>query len=72
MAWGMLSPLLCVLAIGIPAMAQRLTITTIDAPGAGTAGGYGTEGIAISPTGEIVGFYAGIAEQTPRVCVLNL
>jgi hypothetical protein len=57
----MLSPLLCVLAIGIPAMAQRLSTTTIDAPGAGTAGGYGTEGIAISPAGDIVGFYAGFS-----------
>ena len=52
-------PVLCMLTFGVAAFAQRVTITTIDAPGAGTAGGYGTEGIVINPAGEVAGFYAG-------------
>lgn len=57
-AWGMLSPALCMLMLGVTAMAQQPTITTIDAPHAGTIGGYGTEAIAICPAGQIAGFYA--------------
>jgi hypothetical protein len=37
------------LTLGIPVLAQQPTITTIDAPHAGTIGGYGTEAIAICP-----------------------
>ncbi len=55
----MFLPVLGMLTLGVSALAQHTTMTTIDAPGAGTAGGYGTEGIAISPAGEIAGFYAG-------------
>ena len=58
MAWGMLLLAMCMLMLGIPAIAQQPTITTIDAPHAGTIGGYGTEAIAICPAGQIAGFYA--------------
>lgn len=50
---------LCLLMLSGSAIAQKPAITTIDALGAGTGIGYGTEGIAISPAGEIAGFYAG-------------
>ena len=59
LGWGMLAPAMCMLTLGIPAIAQQPTITTIDVPHAGTISGYGTEAIAICPTGQIAGFYAG-------------
>ncbi len=59
LGWGMLAPAMCMLTLGIPAIAQQPTITTIDAPHAGTISGYGTEAIAICPAGQIAGFYAG-------------
>ena len=52
------SPAICMLMLGGFAMAQQPTITTIDAPHAGTISGYGTEAIAICPAGQIAGFYA--------------
>ncbi len=55
---GMLSPAICMLVLGVSAMAQQPTITTIDAPHAGAIKGYGTEAIAICPAGQIAGFYA--------------
>ena len=58
MAWGMLSPAMCMLMLGVSAIAQQPAITTIDAPHAGTIGGYGTEAIDICPGGQIAGFYA--------------
>jgi hypothetical protein len=60
-AWGMISLAMCMLTLGVSAIAQQPkqpTITTIDAPHAGTIGGYGTEAIAICPAGQIAGFYA--------------
>ena len=63
MAWGMLSLAICMLMLGVPAIAQQPTITTIDVPHAGTIGGYGTEAIAICPTGQIAGFYAGYSNS---------
>ena len=59
LAWGMLSLAICMLTLGVPAIAQQPTITTIDVPHAGTISGYGTEAIAICPTGQIAGLYAG-------------
>ena len=59
MAWGMLFPALCMLTLGVSAIAQQPTIMTIDAPGAGTSIGLGTEGIAINSAGQIAGLYAG-------------
>jgi hypothetical protein len=59
MAWEMLSPAICILTLGISANAQQPIILTIDAPGAGTSSGYGTEGIAINSAGQIAGLYAG-------------
>jgi len=53
------SQAVCLLALGVSAIAQQPIITTIDAPGAGTTGGYGTEGIAINAAGQIAGLYAG-------------
>jgi hypothetical protein len=47
------------LTLGVSAIAQQPIITTIDAPGAGTSIGYGTEGIAINSAGQIAGLYAG-------------
>jgi hypothetical protein len=58
-AWGMLSPAIWILTLGVSALAQQPTIMTIDAPGAGTSIGYGTEGIAINSAGQIAGLYAG-------------
>jgi hypothetical protein len=52
------SPAMFMLTLGISAIAQQPTITTIDAPHAGTISGYGTEAIAICPAGQIVGLYA--------------
>jgi hypothetical protein len=49
------------LMLGASAIAQQPTITTIDAPHAGTINGYGTEAIAICPAGQIAGFYADYA-----------
>ena len=63
MAWGILSPAMCMLMLGVSAIAQQPTITTIDAPHAGTISGYGTEAIAICPTGQIAGFYAGYSNS---------
>jgi uncharacterized lipoprotein NlpE involved in copper resistance len=54
----MLSLAMCMLTLSVPAIAQQPTITTIDAPHAGTMSGYGTEAIAICPAGQIAGFYA--------------
>jgi len=44
--------------LGVSAVAQQPTITTIDAPHAGAIRGYGTEAIAICPAGQIAGLYA--------------
>jgi probable HAF family extracellular repeat protein len=63
LAWGMLALAMCMLTLGVPAIAQQPTITTIDAPHAGTINGYGTEAIAICPTGQIAGFYAGYSNS---------
>ncbi len=63
MAWGILAPAMCMLMLGISAIAQQPTITTIDAPHAGTISGYGTEAIAICPTGQVAGFYAGYSNS---------
>jgi hypothetical protein len=45
------------LVMGISVSAQGPTITTFDAPGAGTGPGQGTMGIAINPAGVIAGAY---------------
>ena len=45
--------ILVALAICIPLSAQ--TITTFDAPGAGTGVGQGTRAYAINPSGAIIG-----------------
>jgi len=58
MAWGTICATVCLLALGVPAIAQQPKITTIDVPHAGTVSGYGTQAIAICPAGQIVGFYA--------------
>ena len=47
--------ILVALAISIPLSAQ--TITTFDAPGAGTGALQGTRALAINPSGTITGFY---------------
>jgi hypothetical protein len=48
---------LCILGLGLSARAQKPTIITIDAPGAGTASGQGTEANAINPAGTVTGWY---------------
>jgi hypothetical protein len=45
----------CTLGLGLSATAQ--TITTFDAPGAGTAAGQGTFGLGMTPSQAIEGFY---------------
>jgi hypothetical protein len=52
-----LSLLLCASALTVPANAQQPTIITFDVPGAGTAPGQGTFGIAVNPEGAIAGYY---------------
>lgn len=49
--------LLAVLVIAVPLSAQSQTITTFDAPGAGTGGYQGTNASAINPAGTITGYY---------------
>jgi len=46
--------ILVALAISIPISAQ--TITTFDAPGAGTGAGQGTRAFSIDPSGTIIGY----------------
>ena len=46
--------ILIALAISIPTSAQ--TITSFDAPGAGTGPGQGTSALNINPSGTIIGF----------------
>jgi hypothetical protein len=53
-AWGLLCAVVYVLMMGASAVAQQPVITVVDVPGA-----INTESIAISPAGEIAGFYAG-------------
>jgi hypothetical protein len=46
--------------MGLSANARQGTIITIDAPGAGTSAHEGTYATAISPTGDITGYYQDI------------
>ena len=50
--------LLCALAMSVSASAKEPTITTFDAPGAGTSAGQGTLAFDITPAGAIVRYYA--------------
>jgi hypothetical protein len=52
--------ILIALAISIPISAQ--TITTFDAPGAGTGLRQGTYALCINPSGTIIGFVRGANE----------
>jgi hypothetical protein len=54
---GVLLVVLCTLGLGFSVNAGGTTITTFDAPGAGTAAGQGTTGFGINPAGAITGFY---------------
>jgi hypothetical protein len=51
-----LSVLLCTLGLGLSVNAGATTITTFDAPGAGTGVNQGTTGFGINPAGAITGF----------------
>ena len=53
---GVLLVVLCTLGLGFSVNAGGTTITTFDAPGAGTAAGQGTTGFGINPAGAITGF----------------
>jgi len=48
---------LCMLGLGLFARAQKPTIVTFDAQGAGTGAGQGTTAIDINSLGVIVGYY---------------
>ena len=48
---------LCVLGLAVSAGAQKPTIITFDAPGAGTEAGQGTNACGITPEGAIIGWY---------------
>ncbi len=52
---------LVALAISIPLSAQ--TITSFDAPGAGTGAGQGTRAYSINPSGTITGFFTDSANS---------
>ena len=52
--------------LGLPATAQRPTIITFDAPGAGTGTDRGTAGIAINPVAAITGFYFDSSLRQPQ------
>jgi hypothetical protein len=45
------------LAMALPAVAQKPTITTFDVPGAGTGPGQGTVPIANNPANLITGYF---------------
>ncbi len=49
---------LALCTLGFSASAHAQTITTFEAPGAGTLSGQGTEAITINPLGAVGGFYA--------------
>src|SRR5690349_8479068 len=53
---GGLLIVLCTLGVGLSRNAVGTTITTFDAPGAGTAPGQGTVAFGINPAGAIAGF----------------
>ena len=53
---GVLLVVLCTLGLGLSVNAGGTTITTFDAPGAGTSAGQGTTGFGINPAGAITGF----------------
>ena len=53
---GVLLIVLCTLGVGLSRNAGGTTITTFDAPGAGTAPGQGTIAFGINPAGAIAGF----------------
>lgn len=53
---GVLLIVLCTLGVGLSRNAGGTTITTFDAPGAGTAPGQGTVAFGINPAGAIAGF----------------
>ncbi len=57
MAWAMLCLAVCMLGVGVSAGAQKPTIITFDAPGAGTDSGQGTYPFGITPEGAIIGWY---------------
>jgi len=71
-AWGMHFPAICLLALGVPAIAQQHTITTIDAPHAGTTSGYGTAAIAICPAGQVTGIYSDPSNIVHAFVLLNI
>ena len=50
---------LCMLGLGLCAIADdhKATIITIDAPGAGTIPGQGTQANAVNPEGTVIGWY---------------
>jgi hypothetical protein len=48
----------CILGLGFSASSYAQTITTFEAPGAGSLSGQGTEAITINPVGATAGFYA--------------
>ena len=53
---GVFLVLLCTLGLGLSVNADGTTITTFDAPGAGTGADQGTTGFGINPAGAITGF----------------
>jgi len=53
---GVFLVLLCTLGLGLSVNAGGTTITTFDAPGAGTGADQGTTGFGINPAGVITGF----------------
>jgi hypothetical protein len=55
--WAMLCLVVCMLGLGISAMAQQPKIITIDVSGAGTGAGQGTVPYYISDAGVITGWY---------------
>jgi len=57
MAWAMLCLAVCMLGVGVSAGAQKATIVTFDAPGAGTDPGQGTTPNGIDAQGAVVGWY---------------
>ena len=52
----LVAPTIIVAALAVSTQISAQTITTFDAPGAGTAPGQGTVALNISPSGTIVGF----------------
>jgi len=69
LAWrkGALALCVALCTLGLSSATRAQTITTFEAPGAGTGAGQGTQAFGITPSGMIVGFYLGAEQRVSRL-----